>query len=104
MTPVDLGLLESPAVEEYLSKSDRRILAGARFILEALNIPYPEYLKRKPAGRPLAKRILTDYRKDNPETLHEYTMRKSNEAAARLPERPASDPLASAPIDTSFLG
>ncbi len=44
-------------------------------MLEALNIPYPDYICRKAAGRPLAKRIMADFRTDNPETLYEATMR-----------------------------
>ncbi len=46
-------------------------------MLEALQIPYPDYLMRKPAGRPLAKRIMVDFRKDHPETLAEATVRKT---------------------------
>lgn len=103
MVTVDLSRLDHPSVEDYLTNTaDRRVLAGARFVLEALDVPYPEYLKRKPAGRPLAKRIMADFRADNPETLHQATVRKSSEAASRLPGTP--DPLTTAPIDTSFLG
>lgn len=64
-------------MKDYLTNADRRILAGARFVLEALSLPYPDYLSRKPAGRPLAKRIMAEFRRDNPETLYEATMRKA---------------------------
>jgi hypothetical protein len=64
-------------VRDYLTNADRRVLIGARFVLEALNLPYPDYLTRKPAGRPLAKRIMAELRKDHPETLHQATMRKA---------------------------
>lgn len=75
--PIDPNRLDHPAVKDYLMSADRRIITGARFILEAFNIPYPEYLNRKPAGRPLAKRIMAEFRTDNPETLHQATMRKA---------------------------
>ena len=74
---IDTERLDHPAVKDYLTNADRRILAGARFILEALGLRYPDYLNRKPAGRPLAKRVMADFRKDHPETLAEATARKS---------------------------
>ncbi|HEX7820506.1 MAG TPA: hypothetical protein VF463_07785 [Sphingobium sp.] len=91
MDDIDLSRLEHPSVKDYLiNTADRRVLAGARFILEALNIPYPEYLDRKPAGRPLARRIMADFRSDHPETLHEATQRRSREYASRLSARVTS--------------
>lgn len=101
MTTVDLSRLEHPGVKDYLTTTaDRRVLAGARFVLEALNLPYPDYLSRKPAGRPLAKRIMSDFRRDHPETLHQATTRRQQEHSARL----LSDPLASAPLDGALRG
>lgn len=87
MHPIDIGRLEHPAVQTYLSTADRRIKAGARFIFDTLEIPYPSYLERRPAGRPLAKSVMDAFRADNPETLYETTMRKRRECAARLPNR-----------------
>jgi hypothetical protein len=80
MLIIDTTRLDHPAVKDYLTNADRRILAGARFVLEALNLPYPEYLSRKPAGRPVARRVLADFYRDNPETLHQATMRKVGRA------------------------
>jgi hypothetical protein len=77
METIDTKRLNHPAVKDYLINADRRIAAGARFVLEALNLACPDYLTRKPAGRPLAKRIMADFRKDHPETLHQATLRKA---------------------------
>lgn len=96
MIAVDLGRLEHPGVKDYLANAaDRRVLTGARFVLEALNLPYPDYLNRKPAGRPLAKRVMADFRRDHPETQHQATMRKHQDHAARVP---SGDPLAAIPV------
>lgn len=84
---IDTSRLEHPTVRNYLMNADRRILAGARFVLEALDLEYPEYLTRKPAGRPLANRVMADFRRDNPETLAEATVRKSGYADARFISR-----------------
>jgi len=81
---VDTDRLHHAAIANYLTKSDRRIIAGARFVLEALDIPFPDYLERRPAGRPFGNRVMDDFRKDNPETLHQMTKRTSREAAARI--------------------
>lgn len=76
---VDLTKIDHPAVKEYLTTADRRILAGARFMLETLDIPYPDYLERKPAGRPIAKEIMHSFRLEHPETLHQATLRKQRQ-------------------------
>ena len=89
MHPIDLGRLEHPAVREHLTNADRRTKAGARFIFDAFDIPYPDYLERKPAGRPFANRVMEAYRADNPESLYEATMRKSRNCGDRLPHREA---------------
>ena len=87
MQTIDTSRLNHPSVLGYFLNADRRTKAGARFTLEALGIPFPEYLERKPAGRPYSGRVMEDFRKDHPETLHEMTMRKRREATANLPER-----------------
>lgn len=99
MYPIDLKRLEHPAFKEHMTNADSRIKAGARFVFDALDIPLPDYLERKPAGRPFANGVMASFRKDNPETLHEATMRRSNEARARLTSK-----VNSAAVDTSFLG
>jgi hypothetical protein len=90
MQTIDTARLGHPAVANYLQNADRRTKAGARFALEALGISFPDYLNRKPAGRPAIRAVMDAYRSDNPETLHEATMRKSREAAAKLSSRVAS--------------
>lgn len=77
MQTIEAARLENPAVKDYLTNADRRVIVGVRFLLELLNLPYPDYLNRKPAGRPLAKQIMSEFRRDNPETLHQATMRKA---------------------------
>lgn len=77
MQTIDATRLDDPAVKDYLANADRRVIVGVRFLLELFNMRYPDYLNRKPAGRPLAKRVMADFRRDNPETLHEVTMRKA---------------------------
>jgi len=77
MDIIDAARLDEPAVKDYLTNADRRVIVGVRFLLELFNMRYPEYLNRKPAGRPLAKQIMADFRRDNPETLHEATVRKA---------------------------
>lgn len=84
MQQIDIKRLDHPSVETYLSTSDRRVLAGARFMLEALGIPLPQYLERKPAGRPFSRVVMTAFRNDHPETMYEATMRKSREHGARI--------------------
>jgi hypothetical protein len=49
---IDLSVFDKPQVAAYLADTDRRILIGARFALEALQLPLPNCLTRKPAGRP----------------------------------------------------
>ena len=102
---VDTSVLNTDYAEAYFTeRADRRIMIGLRATLEMLGIPLPEWAERKPTGRKPGRAIMAAYRADNPETLHEATMRKSREAASRLPDKaPVDDPLMSAPIDTSFL-
>lgn len=82
---VDIDRLHHPSVVDHLTNSDSRITAGARYVLRFLDIPFPDYLQLKPAGRPAAKRVMDEFRRDYPETLHQATARRSKEAAARLP-------------------
>lgn len=104
---VDTSVLGTEYAETYFTeRADRRIMIGLRATLEMLSIPLPEWAERKPTGRKPGRAIAAAFRSDNPETLHEATMRKVQEHTARLPEKaPACvDPLTTAPIDTSFLG
>jgi hypothetical protein len=91
---INSGVLDTPEAEAYFTKADHRILCGCRATLEMLGIPLPEWAKRKPTGPKPGQRIAAAYRQDNPETLHQATMRKSADHAARLPDKPDnSDPL-----------
>ena len=48
---VDLSIFDDIRVSDYFASSDRRVLIGARFALEALSLPLPSCITRKPAGR-----------------------------------------------------
>jgi hypothetical protein len=76
---VDLDRLYHPAVVDYLSNSDRRIVAGARRVLQVLDIPYPEYLKLKPAGRPASPRLMEEFRKDYPQQGGDVTIKEQTD-------------------------
>lgn len=103
---IDTNVLDTTEASDYFTKADHRILCGCRATLEMLGIPLPEWAQRKPSGPKPGQTIMAAYRAENPETLHEATMRKSKESASRvLAKAPAFiDPLTSTPIDTSFLG
>ncbi|RYF50150.1 MAG: hypothetical protein EOO38_06340 [Cytophagaceae bacterium] len=55
---VDLSVFNDPRVISYLADNDRRILIGARFALEALQLPLPDCVTRKPAGRPSIAKLM----------------------------------------------
>ena len=84
---IDTGVFDTPEATDYFTKADHRILCGCRATLEMLGIPLPEWAQRKPTGPKPGKAIMSAYRADNPETLHQATMRKSREAAARVPTK-----------------
>jgi hypothetical protein len=88
---VDTGVFDTPEAEAYFSKADHRILCGCRATLEMLGIELPDWAKRKPTGPKPGKAIIAAYRADNPETLHEATMRKVADHQARLPVKPEED-------------
>jgi len=98
---VDTSVLSTDYAETYFTeRADRRIMIGLRATLEMLCIPLPEWAERKPTGRKPGRSIAAAYRADNPETLHEATMRKAAEHTARLPikaDNEDDDPL-------NFLG
>ena len=92
---IDTGVFDTPEAEAYFGKADHRILCGCRATLEMLGIPLPEWAMRKPTGPKPGNRIAAAFRADNPETLHQATMRKAAEHTARLPAKDHSndDPL-----------
>ncbi len=74
---IDTGVLSSPEAREYFTNADHRILCGCRATLEMLGIALPDWAERRPPGPKPGRAIMDAYRRDNPETLHEATMRKS---------------------------
>lgn len=88
---IDTGVFGTPEAEAYFTKSDRRVLCGCRATLEMLGIPLPDWAKRKPTGPKPGKAIMAAFREDNPESLHQATIRKSAEHAARLPAKTEND-------------
>ena len=87
---INLGVLYGPGAEAYFTKSDPRIRCGCRATLEALGIPLPDWAKRKPTGPKPGRAIAAAFRADNPETLHQATMRRKME----LTRQPAANPAA----------
>jgi hypothetical protein len=56
-------------------------------MLDLLSIPLPDWAARDISGRAAANRnAMAAFRADNPETLHQATMRKVREHTARLPD------------------
>ena len=49
---IDTSRVDNERVAAYLASTDRRVTIGVRFTLEALGLPLPDFLCRKPAGRP----------------------------------------------------
>lgn len=89
---VDTSVLSTDYAETYFTeRADRRIMIGLRATLEMLGIPLPEWAERKPTGRKPGRSIAAAYRADNPETLHEATMRKVAEHKARIPNQDGED-------------
>ena len=84
-------VLCSEQAASYFQRADRRVLIGLRACLELLNIPVPEYAKRKPPGRPPSQAVAVAYQADHGRPLN-YTLapRKPNatpEAVARAKAR-----------------
>ncbi len=99
--PVDTDRLSHPGAADYFTRNPHR-MAAVRAMLDLLSIPFPVWAQRDISGRAAANRnMLAAFRSDNPETLHQATVRKHGEHTTRLAK--PSDPLACAPIDTSFL-
>ena len=97
---IDTGVLDTAEAQAYFSKADHRILCGCRATLEMLGIELPQWAQRKPTGPKPGKAIMAAYRADHPETLHQATMRKSQEHASKLTRSasPNIDPLTLAPL------
>jgi hypothetical protein len=84
--------LSNPAVADYFTRNPHR-LAACRALLDLLGIPLPDWAVRDISGRAAATRnAMAAFRADNPETLHQATMRKAAEHKARVPDAD-DDPL-----------
>ena len=69
--------LNNPAVADYFTRNPHR-LAACRALLDLLGIPLPDWAARDISGRAAATRnAMEAFRADNPETLHQATMRKA---------------------------
>lgn len=60
------ALISSPQAERYFLGADRRVMIGLRATMEMLNLPVPEYAKRRKPGATPAKAALAAYNADNP--------------------------------------
>lgn len=56
--PVDLDRLHDPRVSQHVANVDSRVASGFRLALDVLDIPLPDYAKRKPAGRPSIAKLM----------------------------------------------
>jgi len=84
--PVDTDRLNHPGVSNYFTRNPHR-LAAVRAMLDLLSIPFPGWAERDISGRAAANRnMLAAFRADNPETLHQATMRKSGHSDTRFPD------------------
>jgi hypothetical protein len=91
--PAVAGLLNLPEVIDYFSPNGHR-MAAFRATLDLLNIPLPDWAVRGISGRAAARRnTIAAFRQDNPETLHQATMRKVADHAAKIPAGSDTDPL-----------
>src|SRR6476661_6623502 len=101
---VDTSVLSTDYAETYFTeRADRRIMSGLRATLEMLGIALPDWAERRPTGRKPGRSIAAAFRADNPETLHEATMRKFADYTARFPaknETPSPPPSISERIAT----
>ena len=55
---IDTARLNRTDVADYFQTADRRIVSGFRTALELLGLPIPDYVTRKPAGRPSLKSLM----------------------------------------------
>lgn len=74
-TPIDLSRLSDPRVAAHIERVDSRITSGFRLALDVLGIPLPEYVKRKPAGRPSIAKLMAAADADSG-TIHSYRHEK----------------------------
>lgn len=73
--PVDTSRLCDPRIINHLAGADRRIVNGFRLALDVLNIPMPDHIQRKPAGRPSIAKLMAAADADSG-TIHTYRHEK----------------------------
>lgn len=79
LDPAVQDRMNTPEIAHYYSRNAHRI-AAFRSTLDLLSIPLPAWAERGVSGRTADhKAVLSSYRADNPETLHQATMRKHQE-------------------------
>jgi hypothetical protein len=76
---VNDDILHSDAAKEYFFQANSNTRQGFRYVLETLDLPVPDYAKRKPVGRPRndgqeiarcgapSQAVLSAFRADNPQ-------------------------------------
>ena len=72
---VNIDHINNKLVADYLASTDRRVTIGVRFTLEALGIELPDFLCRKPAGRPGRAALMAAVDADTG-TIHTYRHEK----------------------------
>ena len=72
---VNIDRINNRPVADYLASTDRRVTIGVRFTLEALGIELPDFLCRKPAGRPGRAALMAAVDADTG-TIHTYRAEK----------------------------
>jgi len=75
LATVDTSRLDNPQVATYLASTDRRVTIGVRFALEMFGLEVPEFLKRKPSGRPPVAKLMAAVDADTG-TIHTYNDEK----------------------------
>jgi hypothetical protein len=89
--PAVAGILNLPGVVDYFTPNAHR-MAAFRATLELLSIPLPDWAVRDISGRAAARRdAIAAFRQDNPETLHDRTMRRNSERTRESPRDVAKE-------------
>jgi hypothetical protein len=63
---VTTDIINSPQAQEYFTRADRRVMIGLRAALEMLELPVPDYARRRMPGQTPAKAALAAFAADNP--------------------------------------
>jgi hypothetical protein len=92
---INTDVLTSPGNIAYVDRCDRRIKQGYRAALEALSIPLPDHIERKPTGRKPGQAIAAAFAAD--EAIHgDRTFTASGNRRNGDKVQPCSQPAATA--------